>query len=89
MSSQRVLCLATFITLLQAAPLAMAQQAASAPLPEIPQLLREVQEHQKQLEKVRENYTYTSLQTTQDIDSNGQVKRPRARRARTSSSTAT
>ena len=35
----------------------------------------EVQEHQKQLEKVRENYTYTSLQTTQDIDSNGQVKK--------------
>ena len=75
MRSQRVLCLATFITLLQAAPRALAQQAPSAPLPEIPQLMREVQEHQKQLEKVRENYTYTSLQTTQDIDSNGQVKR--------------
>jgi len=27
------------------------------PLPEIPQLMHEVQEHQKQLEKVRENYT--------------------------------
>jgi hypothetical protein len=25
--------------------------------------------HQKQLDKVRENYTYTSLQTTQDMDS--------------------
>ena len=37
--------------------------------------MSEVQAHQKQLEKVRENYTYTSLQTTQDIDSNGQVKK--------------
>ena len=37
--------------------------------------MREVQEHQKQLEKVRENYTYSSLQTTQDIDANGQVKK--------------
>ncbi|HEY1159132.1 MAG TPA: hypothetical protein VGE83_00790 [Terracidiphilus sp.] len=35
--------------------------------------MREVQEHQKQLDKVRENYTYTSLQTTQDIDANGHV----------------
>jgi hypothetical protein len=57
------------------APLALAQQAGDAPLPAIPQLMHEVQEHQKQLEKVRENYTYTSLQTTQDIDSNGQVKK--------------
>jgi hypothetical protein len=65
-------CLACVAALLPAAPLASAQQA---PLPEIPQLMREVQEHQKLLEKVRENYTYTSLQTTQDIDSNGQVKK--------------
>jgi hypothetical protein len=48
---------------------------ATAPLPEIRQLMREVQEHQKQLEKVRENYTYTSLETTQDIDGGGQVKK--------------
>jgi len=44
-------------------------------LPDIRQLLLEVQQHQKQLEKVRENYTYSSLQTTQDIDANGQVKK--------------
>jgi hypothetical protein len=64
------LCLAGFLVLLAAGP---AQQAANAPLPEIPQLMREVEEHQKQLDKVRENYTYTSLQTIQDIDANGQV----------------
>jgi hypothetical protein len=48
---------------------------ANSPLPEIRQLMREVQDHQKQLEKVRENYTFTSLQTTQDIDGKGQIKK--------------
>jgi hypothetical protein len=67
----RDLCLAGFLVLLPAA--APAQHAANAPLPEIPQLMREVQEHQKQLDKVRENYTYTSLQTIQEIDANGHV----------------
>jgi hypothetical protein len=50
-------------------------QAASASLPDIRQLMQEVQDHQRQLDKVRESYTYTSLQTTQDIDANGQVKK--------------
>lgn len=56
-------------------PLWPAQPAAHAPLPDIRQLMREVQEHQRQLDKVRESYTFTSLETTQDIDANGQVKK--------------
>ena len=56
------------------APLASAQPP-TAPLPDIRQLIQQVQDHQKQLEKVRENYTYTSLETTQDLDSNGQVSK--------------
>jgi hypothetical protein len=71
-------CLAGFLASSLMTARVAAQSAsgqASPPLPEIPQLLHEVQEHQKLLEKVRENYTYTSLQTTQDIDSNGQVKK--------------
>jgi hypothetical protein len=52
---------------------AAAQQASTAPLPEIRQLMKEVQAHQKQLEQVRENYTYSSLQTVQDMDQNGKV----------------
>ena len=47
----------------------------AAPLPDIRQLMREVQEHQKQLDHIRENYTYSSYQVVQDIDSNGQVKK--------------
>jgi hypothetical protein len=57
---------------------AYAQQGnspAAQPLPDIHQLMQQVQAHQKQLDKVRENYTYTSLQTVQDLDSNGEVKK--------------
>ena len=50
-------------------------QKADPPLPDIRQLMREVLEHQKQLDQIRENYTYSSLQTVQDIDSHGQVKK--------------
>jgi hypothetical protein len=35
--------------------------------------MKEVQEHQKHLDKVRESYTYTSMQTVQDLDGNGKV----------------
>lgn len=45
------------------------------PLPDIRALMAEVSDHQKQLEKVRENYTYNSMATTEDLDSNGKVKK--------------
>ncbi len=45
------------------------------PLPDIRALMVEVSEHQKQLEKVRENYTYNSVATTEDLDSSGKVKK--------------
>ncbi len=51
------------------------QTAGQAPLPDIRELMREVQEHQKKLDQVRENYTYTSYQVVQDVDANGQVKK--------------
>ncbi len=49
--------------------------AAAQPIPDLRQLMTDVMDHQKQLEKVRENYTYHSTSTTQDLDSNGQVKK--------------
>jgi hypothetical protein len=49
--------------------------AAEAPLPNIRELMHQVQEHQKQLDKIRENYTYTSYQVVEDIDANAQVKK--------------
>ncbi|HTW79850.1 MAG TPA: hypothetical protein VME23_09945 [Terracidiphilus sp.] len=65
--------LASLVTLVFVAVAGHARQAANAPLPNIPDLMRKVDDHQKELEKVRENYTFTSDQTTQDIDSNGHV----------------
>ena len=50
-----------------------AQQTANAPLPDIHQLMREVEAHQRQMDRVRENYTYTALQTTESLDSSGRV----------------
>jgi hypothetical protein len=35
--------------------------------------MREVMDHQKQLEKIRESYTYNSTQTVQDVDAKGNV----------------
>src|ERR1700722_11451599 len=65
---------AFLLVALLAGPLS-AQQPGDVPLPEIRQLLEQVREHQRQLDKVKEDYTYTSTQTTQDIDGNGQVKK--------------
>jgi hypothetical protein len=56
-------------------PLALAHAQTGAPLPDPRQLMMEVQQHQRQMDKVRENFTYTSLQTMQDLDGNGQVKK--------------
>src|SRR5579871_4367459 len=64
---------AGWVAALGFAALPLAGHTASAPLPDVRQLLHEVQEHQKTLEKVRETYTYSSLQTRQDIDAKGNV----------------
>ncbi len=58
-----------------AVPPAQAQQKTDPPLPEIRQLMKEVQEHQKELEKVQENYTYSTSVAVQEIDGHGQVKK--------------
>ena len=74
MQTLRAIRRVAFIMLLPAAT-AVASQQGDPPLPDIHQLLREVQDHQKQLDQIRESYTYTSFQTTQDIDPGGQVKK--------------
>jgi hypothetical protein len=38
-------------------------------------MLREVEAHQKQLDKVRENYTFRAVQTTRWLDSSGNTKK--------------
>lgn len=73
MSVREICLMIGLVSLLAVAPGAGGQQAANAGIPNIPDLMKQVDEHQKQLEKVRENYTFTSAQTVQDIDSNGHV----------------
>ena len=52
-----------------------AVKPADAPIPDIPTLMKQVQAHQRELDKVRENYTFREMQQTDDLDSNGQVKK--------------
>ncbi len=73
MHSQRANRMKGVLLALLLARCALAQQPSSPPLPDIRQLMHEVQAHQRQLDKVRESYTYSTLETTQDIDSNGKV----------------
>jgi len=47
--------------------------ADAAPIPDVRTLMTEVMAHQRQVDKVRENYTYSSVTKTEDIDSKGQV----------------
>jgi hypothetical protein len=75
MRSQPLCKVAGFLAIALLAPWAAAAPPVPAPLPDIRQLMREVVAHQSQIEKVRENYTYSSIQTIQDIDSNGKVKK--------------
>ena len=45
------------------------------PLPDAASLLREVEAHQKVLDKARENYTFRATQTTRQLDSGGNIKK--------------
>jgi hypothetical protein len=51
-----------------------APASSSAPI-NLQLLLQRVEEHQKQVEELREDYTYDCLQTNQEIGSSGQVKK--------------
>jgi len=45
------------------------------PLPEAATMLHEVEAHQAQLDKIREDYTFHSIQTVRQLDSHGSVKK--------------
>jgi hypothetical protein len=67
--------LTTLLVLL--ACLAPAAFGANEPaaLPDAATMLREVEAHQKQLDKVREDYTFRAVQTTRWLDSGGNTKK--------------
>jgi hypothetical protein len=57
--------------------LSPAAYGASEPaaLPDAATILREVEAHQKQLDKMREDYTFRAVQTTRQLDSRGNTKK--------------
>lgn len=50
-----------------------AAPAKDAPLPDIRQLMMDVMKHQREMDAVRENYTYHSTVLTEELDSAGRV----------------
>ena len=50
-------------------------QDASAPLPDVPTLIRQVRDHQRQMEAVQENYTFHETDVTHELNKNGSVKK--------------
>jgi hypothetical protein len=69
--------LATGALLASLACVASSTFGASEPaaLPDAATMLREVEAHQKQLDKVREDYTFRAVQTTRQLDSSGNTKK--------------
>jgi hypothetical protein len=55
--------------------LPMASLAQAPPIPDVPTLLQQVMAHQRQMDAVRENYTYREIQIVQTLDKNGNVKK--------------
>ena len=50
-----------------------AADSAAAPIPDLGTLMQQVAAHQKELDKIRENYTYRSLTVNQYLDGHGKV----------------
>ena len=68
----RLECAVLLASLIFSGP-AIGESGPDRSIPEPRQLIKEVLDHQKMLEKVRENYTYTTHETVQNVDSDGRV----------------
>jgi hypothetical protein len=66
---------ALLFSLTSVTPPAWAASDPGAALPDAATMLREVEARQKQLDKVRENYTFRSVQTVRQLDSGGKTKK--------------
>jgi hypothetical protein len=64
-----------FELLLTALLIGSAARAQQQPLPDVPTLLREVEAHQAQMEKARENYTFVERSVTTELNKDGSVKK--------------
>jgi outer membrane lipoprotein-sorting protein len=50
-------------------------QVAQPPLPDVPTLMKQVEDHQHKLDEVRENYTYHETVVTKELDKKGNIKK--------------
>jgi hypothetical protein len=50
-------------------------QSGSEPLPDVPTLIRQVRDHQRQMETVQENYTFHETDLTHELNKDGSVKK--------------
>jgi hypothetical protein len=55
--------------------LAAAVYAQQAPIPDVPTLMSQVQEHQRKMDEIRENYTYREVIVTRELNKDGSVKK--------------
>lgn len=55
--------------------LSLSLLAQSGPLPDVPTLMQQVEDHQRKLDQTRENYTYREITETHELDKNGNVKK--------------
>jgi hypothetical protein len=49
--------------------------AQQAPLPDVPTLMKQVQEHQRKMDETRENYTYREFIVTHELNKDGSIKK--------------
>ena len=65
---------ACIVVLLSLSTVVDAQSASTgAPVPDIPGLMRRVEENQRRVDEIRESYTFSSLQTVQRMDADGKI----------------
>lgn len=50
-------------------------QSAADPLPDVPALITQVRDHQRQMDSIRENYTFHEVDLTDELNKNGSVKK--------------
>lgn len=50
-------------------------QTSAAPLPDVPTLIQQVRDHQRQMEAVQENYTFHETDVTHELNKDGSVKK--------------
>jgi hypothetical protein len=63
------------LPLVLSAPLATFPQTPDPPLPDVPTLIQQVRDHQRQMESVQENYTFHETDVTHELNKNGSVKK--------------